>query len=136
MTVKQGIITHWKSEAVNSKTLMFHSYMYVNNLWWCTKYARSMHEVHNYAKYEKNISLVVKIRAFQDFYFMPCILINMHDIDTKTNRDHLRAMGYLGTTYVMYPTYRYWDFVFTSFFRQNHIKLRPLCILMIFNILI
>ena len=26
MTVKQGIITHWKSEAVNSKSLIFHSY--------------------------------------------------------------------------------------------------------------
>ena len=51
---------------------------------------------------KENISLVVKIRAFQDFYFMPCILINMHDIDTKNNRDHLRAMGYLGTTYVMH----------------------------------
>ena len=67
---------------------------------------------------KENISLVVKIRAFQDFYFMPCILINMHDIDTKNNRAHLRAMGYLGTTYVMYPTYRSWDFVFTSFFRK------------------
>ena len=84
---------------------------------------------------KENISLVVKIWAFQDFYFMPCILINMHNIDTKNNRDHLRAMGYLGTTYAMHPTYRSWDFVFTSFFRQNHIKLRPLCILMIFNIL-
>ena len=84
---------------------------------------------------KENISLVVKIRAFQDFYFMPCILINMHDIDTKNNRDHLRAMGYLGTTmhnniqhfdiiemytlannmftlYAMYPTYRSWDSVY------------------------
>ena len=52
---------------------------------------------------KENMSLVVKIQAFQDFCFMPCILINMHDIDTKYNRDHLRAMGYLGTTYVMYP---------------------------------
>ena len=74
---------------------------------------------------KENISLVVKIRTFQDFYFMPCILINMHDIDTKNNTDHLRAMGHLGTTYVIYPTYRSSDLMFTSFFRQNHIKLQP-----------
>ena len=87
---------------------------------------------------KENISLVIKIRASQDFYFMPCILINMHDIDTKNNMDHMRAMGYLGTTYVMYPTVRTVLEIscFTSFFRQNHIMLRPLCILMIFNILI
>ena len=79
---------------------------------------------------------VVKLWRFQDFYIKPRLLINMHDTDTKINRAHLRAMGYQCTPNDIYPMYRSWDFVFTSFFRQNYIKLCPLCILMIFNILI
>ena len=46
---------------------------------------------------------------------MPRLLINMHEIDTKNNREHLRDMGYLGTTYVIYAVYGSWDFVFTRF---------------------
>ena len=33
----------------------------------------------------------------QNVYIKPRLLINMHDIDTKINRAHLRAMGYLCT---------------------------------------
>ena len=45
-------------------------------------------------------------------------------------------MGYLCTTYDINPVCCSGDFVFTSFIWQNHIKPRPLYILMIFNVLI
>ena len=63
---------------------------------------------------KQNKHAVMKLWRFQDFYIKPCLLINMHDIDPKSNRAHLWAMGYLGTTYIMYPVYGSWDIVFTS----------------------
>ena len=39
-----------------------------------------------------NTLVVVQILAFQDFYIKPRLLINMHDITTKNNRDHLHAL--------------------------------------------
>ena len=63
---------------------------------------------------KQNRHAVVKLWRFQDFYIKPRLLINMHDIDTKNNRAHLRGMGYLGTKYVMYTVYGSSDIVFTS----------------------
>ena len=62
----------------------------------------------------QNGQTVVEIWAFQDFYIKPRLLINMHDIITKINRAHLRAMGYLCTTYDINPMCHSWDIVLTS----------------------
>ena len=49
----------------------------------------------------KMLNFIFQFFQFQDFYIKPCLLIIMHDIDTKNNRAHLCAMGYLGITYSM-----------------------------------
>ena len=52
---------------------------------------------------KENISLVVEIRAFQDFYFMPHLLINIHEITNKINSAHHISVP----PYDVYPMYRY-----------------------------
>ena len=86
---------------------------------------------------KQNRQTVVEIWAFQVFTSSPAhVLYNMHDIFTKINRAHRRTMGYLCTTYEINPMRSSGDFVFTSSIWQNHIKPRPLHILMRFNVLI
>ena len=58
-----------------------------------------------------NKHAVMKLWRFQDFYIKPRLLINMHDIDTKNNRAHLRVMGYqctpkLHVSYVSFLRFR------------------------------
>ena len=85
---------------------------------------------------KENEQTVVEIWAFPDFYIKPRLLINMHDIITKTNRAHLRTISYLCTTYHINPMWSSGDFVFTSSIWQNHIEPHPLRILMRFNVFI
>ena len=63
---------------------------------------------------KQNRHVVVKLWRFHDFYIKPRLLINMHDIANKNNSAHLRAISV--PPYDMYPLYRSWNFVFTSFF--------------------
>ena len=77
---------------------------------------------------KQNRHPVVKIWRFQDFYIKLRLLINMYDITKKITIVHIYGpLAISVPTYDMYPLYSSWDFVFTSFYRQIHIKLRPLC---------
>ena len=62
-----------------------------------------------------NKHAVMKLWRFQDFYIKPRLLINMHDIDTKNNRAHLRVMGYQCTPI--------WHVSYVSFLRFRVYKL-------------
>ena len=51
----------------------------------------------------------------------PCLLINMHDITTKTI-GHIFGSWAITVPYMTYLTYSCWDIVFISFLRQNQTK--------------
>ena len=65
------------------------------------------------------------LASMYDFYIKSRLLINMHDITITNNSTHLQTMGYQCTPYDMYPMYRSWDFVFTSFLDKITLSSAP-----------